>query len=187
MNQALEFFKSHPEYIVVALLILVIIIVVATKENFDGYSPVLEKLASYPSAFLQQVVALPNKAYDTAKDFLPAIASAMPMSPPIKNLEVESQIATIPVAIGNGMSVQAEISVPAQTVDVPAQVPMSLPTPEKTSLEVPAQVTEIKAQTGLIPTVVDGKTIQVPVSIPTQMIDIKEQNATKSIIESFTL
>ncbi len=107
---------------------------------------------------------------------------------PEQQLEVPKMETKVPIDIGNGVSVNATIQVPAQTVTVPTQTATSeITPPAPTNIEVGAQTVELPAQVGVLPAVIDGKNVTVPVEIPAQTVDIPAQNAIIPTIEPFRL
>lgn len=107
---------------------------------------------------------------------------------PEQQLEVPKMETKVPIDIGNGVSVNATIQVPAQTVTVPEQTATTeITPPAPTNIEVGAQTVELPAQTGVLPAVIDGKNVTVPVEIPAQTVDIPAQNAIIPTVEPFRL
>lgn len=107
---------------------------------------------------------------------------------PEQQLEVPKMETKVPIDIGNGVSVNATIQVPAQTVTVPEQTATTeITPPAPTNIEVGAQTVELPAQAGVLPAVIDGKNVTVPVEIPAQTVDIPAQNAIIPTVEPFHL
>lgn len=107
---------------------------------------------------------------------------------PEQKLEVPKMETKVPIDIGNGVAVNATIKVPAQTVQVPAQTATTeITPPAPTNIEVGAQTVQLPAQTGVLPAVIDGKNVTVPVQVPAQAVAIPAQNAIIPKIEPFRL
>lgn len=107
---------------------------------------------------------------------------------PEQKLEVPKMETKVPIDIGNGVSVNATIQVPAQTVTVPEQTATTeITPPAPTNIEVGAQTVELPAQVGVLPAVIDGKNVTVPVEIKAQTVDIPAQNAIIPTVEPFRL
>lgn len=103
-------------------------------------------------------------------------------------IDVPKMETTVPIDIGNGVSVTATIQVPAQTSDVPEQTAVTeITPPQTTDMEISPQTVTLPAQEGVIPATIEGQTVSVPVSIPEQTVTIEAQNAIIPTIEPFRL
>jgi hypothetical protein len=159
-------------YIFVAILILAIVLGAVhfsghfdMKEKFDGFAGFLNGKLGYG-------------------EFKPMVVESAKIEVPEKKM-------TVPISIGDGLAVQAEVSVPAQQVEAPTQQSAMPPKEfEKSDVKVEEQTVTLPAQTGVIPAVVDeasGAVVGIPVSIPQQTVEIKAQDAHVQVMEGFRL
>lgn len=173
----------------VLVILILLIIILSRKENFEGMTEGVVMMAEYPAAFAEAVI--PDFVKDVVYDnyFVKASGMVSPDAAPMTQLELPAHTATVPIDIGNGLAVHAEVQVPSQTSSVPAQTPMILPMPEKTDTLVAAQTVQIPAQSGIVPGKVEGSdaTVAVPVDIPAQVITIPEQMAHVPVVEPFRM
>lgn len=191
-EQASTFVKSNPMTVggvLAGIIIIILIIILKTMDGFDGMVSGLKEYAEYPATFAESIV--PEFVKDVVYDnyFTKSSETVMPYKVDIPQLELPTHTATVPIDIGNGMAVEAKVQIPAQTVNVQSQVPVSLPEAQKTDVLVSAQQVQIPAQTGIIPGAIDGSSqvMTVPVDIPAQLVSIPEQMAIIPVMEPFRM
>lgn len=191
-DQVSTIVKSNPMLvggIALAVVVIILIAIFASVDGFDGMVSGLKEYAEYPATFAEAIV--PDFVKETVYDnyFVKPTETVKPYQVDISQLELPTHTATVPIDIGNGMAVEAKVQIPAQTVTVPAQVPVTLPEAQKTDVVVTAQEVQIPAQTGIIPGAIDGSTevMKVQVDIPAQVVSIPEQNAIIPTMEPFRM
>jgi hypothetical protein len=146
--------------IFLAVVAVVIYFFVIKKEGFEG---MVREFAPFPDVFKPEKVELPK-------------------------ISLEEQKMSVAVEIGNDMVVDAEVKVPAQVVDIPTQTSAIMPKPEVSDVKVESQTVTLPEQVGIVPAVVDketGAVVGVPVAVPEQQVEIKEQFAYKKTRECF--
>lgn len=189
MDRILTFVKTNALLIVIGILLLAAIITSIVKENFEGYQS-SNGLADYPGIFMEMIMG--KKSYPKlfnepeGKD----MSKVLPYSKDNQYLQINSQQAEVPIEITKGLSVMAKVEIPAQVAEIPKdQIAQPLPEIKKSDVTISSQIVQLPAQKGVINAQVsdDGKNIKVPVDIPAQMIEIKEQKAAKGIVETFKL
>jgi hypothetical protein len=191
-NQVQSFVMANPIPVagVLFLIIFILVIVLLSKmEGFEGVTEGLRLFAEYPAAFAEAVV--PEFIKETVYDnyFTKNTEEVKPNEVPMSQLELPTHSVTVPIDIGNGLSVNADIQVPSQTVTVPTQIPVTLPTASVSDVAVSAQSVQIPAQSGIIPGAIDGTgaVVSVPVDIPAQIVQIPAQNAVVPVMEPFRM
>lgn len=192
-DQASTFVKTNPMTVGIALTavlgLIILIIVLSSMDTFEGMISGLKEYAEYPATFAEAIVPdfVKESVYDNY--FVKSTETVKPYQVDISQLELPTHTATVPIDIGNGMAVEAKVQIPAQTVSVPSQVPITLPEAQKTDVVVTAQQVQIPAQTGIIPGAIDGSSdvMKVQVDIPAQVVSIPEQNAIIPTMEPFRM
>lgn len=161
-------------YITVAVVVLAIVVAIVHFSG-AGMMGMKEKFEAF-AGFL-------NGKLGTA-EFKPIVVEGA-------NIEVPEKKMMVPISIGDGLAVQAEISVPAQQVETPTQQSAVPPSQfEKSDVKIEEQTVTLPAQTGIIPAVVDeasGAVVGIPVSIPEQTVEIKAQDAHVQVMEGFRM
>lgn len=196
MNQYFEkastLVKSDPIFvggILIGFFIIILIIILASMDGFDGMVEGLKEYAEYPATFAESIV--PEFVKDVVYDnyFTKSSETVLPYQVDIPQLELPTHTATVPIDIGNGMAVEAKVQIPAQTINVGSQVPVTLPEAQKTDVLVSAQQVQIPAQTGIIPGKIEGSSqvMTIPVDIPAQVVSIPEQKAIIPTMEPFRM
>ena len=174
-------------FFIVAVIIIIVLYIVLKKDGFDGLIEGEKNYANFPSSFVEGIV--PGFIKDVVYDnyFTKSSENVVPYGLPISQLELPTHTVTVPIDIGNGMAVNAPVQVPAQTVELKSQVPVSVPEPQKTDVLISAQQVQIPAQSGIIPGKVEGSSqvLTVPVEIPSQVVNIPEQKAVIPTMEPF--
>lgn len=174
-RQVKTFLKKNFIYI---LVIIVLIAIISFSLSFEGFSD----LAEYPKVFLEGIA----KPY--ALDVYTNVFEPQPMMPAISQLNIESQIQTVMIDIGNGTAVEAPVHIPAQIIEnVQEQRVIKYIEPKETDVIVASQVVQLPEQEGVVNTKVsdDGSYIQLPVTVPAQTVVIPEQNAKETSMEKF--
>lgn len=191
-EQASTMVKSNPMIvggILLTIVVIILISVLASMDGFDGMVSGLTEYAEYPATFATTVV--PEFIKETVYDnyFTKSSETVKPYQLDIPQLELPTHTATVPIDIGNGMAVEAKVQIPAQTINVSSQVPVTLPEAQKTDVLVSAQEVQIPAQTGIIPGAIDGSSqvMTVQVDIPAQVVSIPEQMAIIPTMEPFRM
>ena len=188
-NVMTEIMSNPRTYALIFLVLLILLIVIFKRESFDGVIAGMKEYAEFPSSFSESI--LPDFVKDVVYDnyFTKPSEKVMPMEIPSSYLEIPTHTVNVPIDIGNGMAVNANIQVPSQTVDLPAQVPVAIPEPVKTDVVITAQQVQLPAQTGIIPTTVDGSSeiLPITVDIPAQVVTIPEQQAIIPSMEPFRM
>lgn len=185
MNSATSFVRKNWKYIAVAVLLLVLILVLTSKEGFEGMN--MGDLAEYPKIFLERVVEPFAKEFKTTGMYSSSF-DPKPMIPAISQLNIESQIQSVMIDIGNGTAVEAPVHIPAQTIEnIESQTVIKYVEPKETDVIVAAQVVQLPEQEGVIKAGVNeqGDYIQVPVVVPAQTVVIPEQIAVETTMEKF--
>lgn len=161
-----EFVRNPMFMIIIAVVIilaLAVIFIPKVKEGFVSIVP--RELAMFPDVFKPQLVEVPK-------------------------IHIDEQVMTVNLDIGEDKQVSADVSVPAQDVEVPKQVSAVPEKPEMTETKVEAGEVVIPEQVGIIPAVVDnatGAVVGIPVSVPEQAVEVKEQFAYKKVMEGFKI
>jgi hypothetical protein len=178
--------------VLIVLLILTIVVITTAccmKERFTDFSGVWKNPGNYPTIYTDDLIQpFINKA-DFNKYYLPSDVTISPVSSDIPQLDLNFGKVKVPVDIGNGLIVEADVEIPPQKVEMPGER-IVLPKTKKTGDVVPANVVQIPAQNGKIPVKINGtdESVIVPVSIPSQTVVILEQPAIeKNIVEPFKL
>ena len=179
----LDFLKKREVQIAIVVVILIAIIVLSVKkEGFQDFSGIWGDLAAFPAAFTESLK-------DSIAPKTPEPSNASEPVGSMPSVQIEAQKVVAPISIGNGLAIQAQVEIPAQSVDVPSQVPTVPPAQlEESETKVEAQQITIPAQTGVIPGKVDEKTgaiVGIPVQIPEQVIDVQAQSAHVQVMEGF--
>jgi hypothetical protein len=176
-------------FFIIAVILIIVLYIFLKKDSFDGMVQGEKSYAEFPASFVDAIV--PGFIKDVVYDnyFTKSSENIVPYGLPISQLELPTHSVTVPIDIGNGMAVNAKVQVPAQTVELTSQVPVSVPEPQKTDVLVSAQQVQIPAQTGIIPGKVEGSSqvLTVPVEIPAQVVNIPEQNAVIPTMEPFRM
>lgn len=168
--QIINFIKQNWMYILVIVLVVVSFSTLLITEGFA-------QLAEYPKVFSDNLVGLESTIF-------------RPNMPHINHLDIESQIQTVMIDIGNGNTVEAPVHIPAQTIEnIQEQTVIKYVEPRETDVIVSAQVVQMPEQEGTIKAKVNnnGDYIQVPVVVPAQTVTIPEQKALQTSAEKFHL
>lgn len=185
MDRVTRFLKVNWKYILILILAVVLVSMLTMKEGFEGMT--LGSLAEYPAIFLQKIVEPFTKELKTS-DMYSSVFSAQPYMPAISQLNIESQIQSVMIDIGNGTAVEAPVHIPAQTIEnVQEQRVIKYIEPKETDVLVAAQVVQLPEQEGIIKAEVNeaGDFIKVPVVVPAQTVVIPEQTAVQTTMEKF--
>lgn len=185
MNRVISFVRNNLVYIAIAVLIITIILMLTMKEGFEGIT--IGELAEYPKIFLEKVVEPFAKDIKTT-DMYSSTFDPKPLMPAISQLNIESQIQSVMIDIGNGTAVEAPVHIPAQTIEnIESQRVIKYVEPKETDVLVAAQVVQLPEQEGVIKAEVNeqGDYIQVPVVVPAQTVVIPEQVAVETTMEKF--
>lgn len=185
MNRVTSFIRTNWKYIAIALLVISLILMLTVKEGFEGMS--FGDLAEYPKIFLERVVEPFAKELKTA-DMYSSVFDPKPLMPAISQLNIESQIQSVMIDIGNGTAVEAPVHIPAQTIEnIESQRVIKYIEPKETDVLVAAQVVQLPEQEGVIKAEVNeqGDYVQVPVVVPAQTVVIPEQVAVETTVEKF--
>lgn len=175
------FVKKNWSYIAIALIAIVLIVMLASYEGF------VTELAEYPKVFTDKIATpfLKEATASFSSQFNP-----QPYMPEITQLNIESQIKSVMIDIGDGKAIEAPVHIPAQTVqNLEQQVVIKYEEPKETDVLVAAQVIQVPAQDGVISVEVSdaGDSIKVPVSIPAQTVTVPEQKAVEATMETFSI
>lgn len=215
VNQALanvQQFLMTPNgmYTMLAIIILLIILlIVKYTEGFEGIVEGLNTFAEYPKTFTEYILpSAETHVKDIAYDnyFVQPTETVMPNAPtitqleleplpevqqptPVKEVELPNLKIEAPVDLGNGVVAMAQVSIPAQTAEIPSQTPVVLPEPEQTNIQVEQQTVTIPEQQGVIPSKIEGSdaSVTIPVTIPEQTVTIESQNSIVPVVEPFRL
>lgn len=183
MDRIPNFVKTNWKYIAIGVLVLALILTLTLKEGF------VNDLAEYPKIFMERVVEPFAKEIKTT-DMYSSVFNPQPWMPPISQLNIESQIQTVMVDIGNGTAVKAPVHIPAQTIEnIQVQKVIKYVEPKETDVLVAAQVVQLPEQEGAIKAEVNdqGDYIEVPVVVPAQTVVIPEQIAVETTMEKFNI
>ena len=185
MNRIVSFVKNNWAFAVIVILVVSLILMLTVKEGFEGIS--IQDLAEYPKVFMEKIVEPFTKEFKTT-DMYSSVFNPQPMMPPINQLNIESQIQSVMIDIGNGNAVEAPVHIPAQTIEnIQEQRVIKYIEPKETDVLVAAQVVQLPEQEGVIKAEVNeqGDYIQVPVVVPAQTVVIPEQTAVETTVEKF--
>ncbi len=185
MNHITTFVRTNWKYIAIGILVLALILMLTLKEGFEGMT--MSDLAEYPKIFMERVVEPFSKEIKTT-DMYSSVFDPQPWMPAISQLNIESQIQSVMIDIGNGTAVEAPVHIPAQTIEnVQEQRVIKYVEPKETDVLVAAQVVQLPEQEGVIKAEVNeqGDYIEVPVVVPSQTVVIPEQTAVETTMEKF--
>lgn len=178
-NKVQKIAMKNPLAFALGIIVFILsIVIMAKKENFKGMIAGGHPLAEYPAIFAKKVV-------ESAKD----IVYDNYFLSEKKSIDLPSHTATVNVDIGNGLAVATKVDVPAQKVEIPDATPVAIPTPTKTQVKVASQQIQLPAQVGIEEVKVEGtdESIPVPVSIPAQVVSVREQQAVVPVVEPFSM
>jgi hypothetical protein len=174
-KRIVSFLKQNWSYILAITVMVVLISLTLTLEGFSD-------LAEYPKVFMEGV------AKPFVGDVYSSVFEPQPLMPAISQLNIESQIKTVMIDIGNGTAVEAPVHIPAQIIEnIQEQRVIKYVEPKETDVIVASQVIQLPEQQGVISTEVnaEGDYIQVPVVVPAQTVTIPEQTAKETLVEKF--
>lgn len=182
MNRVNLFVKKNWPYIATVVLLILFIFSVST----EGFA---SELAEYPKIFTDSIMK-PFVSEIQTSELFKSTFEPQPYMPPISQLNIESQIQSVMIDIGNGKAVSAPVQIPAQVIEnIQTQKIIKYEEPKETDVLVAAQVVQLPEQEGTIKAEVNGNGdfIQVPVVVPAQTVVIPEQKAVETTMETFRI